>query len=212
MPEEEATPKTFYRIRDWANRFENNRTRDLKYMEWVAFPNPLGGDVYAELLNHPNGAAHWGFWCACVFLASKCAPRGTLLREGGVPHTQRSIALTCRIPADTCGEAAGRLIQLGWLEQLPFTKHTIYEHAEKPHKPAVLPHNDVGKTHDTAPRARAIHGTERNGTETNPPAPPSRGAGRFSSQTPKPDRLLEEALRRDEEKKRREEKHAARNE
>jgi len=204
MPEDDSIPKTFFRIRDWAGRFENNRTRDLKYMEWVAFPNPLGGDVYAELLNHPDGAAHWGFWCACVFLASKCAPRGTLLREGGVPHTQRSIALTCRIPADICGEAAGRLIQLGWLEQLSFTKHNVSDTAVRPHHAAERAHNDAERAHDPAPRARARSGTERNGTETQPPLPPSpngKGAGTVGSNPKlKPDRLLQEAERREREK------------
>jgi hypothetical protein len=66
------------RIVDWELHFENNRTKELKRLTWVPFPNRHDGDGYTELLDHPDGAAHYGAWCAMVQVASKCDPRGTL--------------------------------------------------------------------------------------------------------------------------------------
>lgn len=174
MPEPTIT-QVVYRIRDWQSRFENNRTRELKYLEWVKFPNPMldgGGDTYADLMNHPNGAAHFGFWVACVFLASRSQVRGTLLRDSGAPHCRSSIALTCRIPAPLCEEAAGRLVELGWLEELPYTKQTTYEHAGKSPHPAGIPHEPA-----TIPQEPAASRARANGTvqEKIPPVVPPTG-------------------------------------
>jgi len=70
-------------IKNWDKHFENNRTRDLKQMRWVPFPNSHDGDGYTELVEHKNGPAHLGCWVAIVQVASKCDTRGTLLRGGG---------------------------------------------------------------------------------------------------------------------------------
>lgn len=107
---------TAYRVRHWHKHFENNRTKELKNLSWVPFPNKHDGDGYTELLDHENGAAHFGCWCVLVQVASKCDPRGTLLRDTGKPHTSHSLARMSRIPAGLLEEAIARLIQLQWLE------------------------------------------------------------------------------------------------
>jgi len=58
-------------IVDWGKHYENHRTRELRVMTWVPLPNKHDGDGYTQLLNHPNGAAHFGAWCALVELASR---------------------------------------------------------------------------------------------------------------------------------------------
>lgn len=177
MSDDKGTPRTFYRIRNWNEDFENNRTRELKYLEWVAFPNPMirgGGDAYAELMDHPDGAAHFGFWCACVFLAARSHPRGTLLREGGVPHSQASIALTCRIPAPMCEIAARRLIHLGFLEEVPFTKQGLSQPAPSRDVTARMPHGGAGKPQEPATTRARANGREGKGN-TTPPTPPLPG-------------------------------------
>jgi hypothetical protein len=82
-------------IADWNKYYENNRSREIKETEWVPLPNKQGGDGYTELLDHPNGSAHYGAWCALLAVASKCSYVGnisrTLLREsadavGSIPH------------------------------------------------------------------------------------------------------------------------------
>lgn len=105
-----------YRVRDWEEHFENNRTRGLKKLEWVPVPNRHDGDGFTELMDHPNGAAHYGAWMLIVQVASKCDARGTLLRDGKKPHDCASLARQTRAKCEVFKEAIPRLIQVGWLE------------------------------------------------------------------------------------------------
>jgi hypothetical protein len=43
-----------------AHRYENNRTRELRKLDWVPMSNRHDGDGYTELMDHQNGAAHFG--------------------------------------------------------------------------------------------------------------------------------------------------------
>ncbi|MCC6263720.1 MAG: hypothetical protein IT169_09105 [Bryobacterales bacterium] len=104
------------RVKDWGRLYENNRTRDLKAMQWVPIPNRMDGDGYTELVDHESGAAHLGAWLAMVQIASRCHPRGTLVRDDGRPHTPQSLARISRLPATLFDEALPRLIRIGWLE------------------------------------------------------------------------------------------------
>lgn len=144
------------RIRNWHRHFENNRTRELKYMAWVPFPVKMDGDGYTELLDHPDGAAHFGFWCACVEVAARCDPRGTLLRDGAGPHNSRSLSRITRIPVKIIDAAIERLISIGWIEVLP---QPGQEFMEIPQVPATIPQVPAPESHPSA--------TERNGTERN---------------------------------------------
>jgi hypothetical protein len=174
------------RICDWVNLFENNRTKELKRLDWVPIPNRMDGDAYTELLDdHPNGAAHLGVWLALVLIASRCDPRGTLLRESrtrlresrtclrdgdeGTAHTSQSLARMSHLPAGLIDEAIPRLIKIGWVELIDREHGT----SEIPHLPAGLSHLPAGLSHLPATslrpsRARAERkGTERNGREAN---------------------------------------------
>jgi hypothetical protein len=104
-----------YRVTEWTKHFENNRTKELKHMAWVPVPNKHDGDGYTELLEHDNGAAHFGAWIAIVEVASKCDPRGTLLREGARPHDTASLSRITRIPKGVYDQAIPRLLHIGWL-------------------------------------------------------------------------------------------------
>jgi hypothetical protein len=125
------------RIVKWDEIYENNRTRELKTMEWVPIPNKMDGDGYTELLDHQNGAAHFGVWIALVEIASKCKPRGTLLRkipqEGAVipqegaegffePHNSGSLARISRIPRVLFDEVIPRLKVIGWIEYITYNQ------------------------------------------------------------------------------------------
>lgn len=103
-------------ITDWDKHYENNRTRDLKQMTWVPMPVKHDGDGYTELLDHPNGAAHFGAWCALVQVAARCGTRGTLLRGGGMAHDPGSLARMTRIPEKVWLEVLPRLVSIGWIE------------------------------------------------------------------------------------------------
>jgi len=92
----------------------------MKRMDWIPVPNKHDGDGYTELLTHKNGTAHYGAWHQILQVASKCAPRGTLLRDGAGdcrrPHTAESIARITRGDERTIAEAIIRLVKIGWLE------------------------------------------------------------------------------------------------
>ncbi len=102
------------RIRNWNDLYENNRTRDLKNLNWVPIPNRMDGDSYTELVDHPSAAAHYGAWIAMVSIASRQEPRGVLPREGaGIPQ---ALARISRLPASLFEELIPRLIQMKWIE------------------------------------------------------------------------------------------------
>lgn len=108
-----------YRIRDWKKHFENNRTRELKKMDWVPVPNKHDGEGYLTIMGEKDGMIIYAAWHLILQVASKCEPRGTLLRDSGTPHTARSIALKtgCRdenaiqLALDFCSSP-----QVAWIE------------------------------------------------------------------------------------------------
>lgn len=126
-----------YRITDWDRHFENNRTREIRVMQWLPVPNKQDGDGYTELLDHPDGAAHFGAWVALLQVASKCDPRGTLLRDArgsaAPPHDALSLSRMTRIPISVIDAAIARLIDIGWIELIE------RDLADTPHLHAVLP-------------------------------------------------------------------------
>lgn len=107
-----------YRIKNWAKHFENNRTRTMDVMRWVPIPNKHDGDGYSEMTAGPEGAAIYGAWVTVIQVASKCQPRGTLLRAGGMPHTFESISRQVRLPSDIIKLAMERAASpsVSWLE------------------------------------------------------------------------------------------------
>lgn len=142
-------------IVDWGKHYENYRTRELKALSWVPLPNKHDGDGYTELVNHPNGAAHFGAWCALVQLASRCHNgdtsvvstekhrfnakydstdhpfgRGILLRENGEGHDERSLERITRIPSEVWKEALPRLLSIGWIKNYEPTEQSPIEHRD----------------------------------------------------------------------------------
>lgn len=131
-----------YRIKEWQRHFENNRSRELKSLDWVPVKNKMDGDGYTELLDHPNGAAHFGAWMAIVQVASKCDERGTLMREGARPHDSASLSRLTRIPRAVFDEVLPRLVSIGWLELLNIDNQVV---TEIPQDDATPPHDDAEK-------------------------------------------------------------------
>jgi hypothetical protein len=108
---------TIYRIRDWEKTFENHRTRPTKgAIRWIPIPNDFSGDGYTDLVTHTHGPAHYGIWIATAALASRCDPRGTLIRKNGEPHTPQTVARITQMKVSTVKEAWQRFITIGWLE------------------------------------------------------------------------------------------------
>jgi hypothetical protein len=105
----------FYRIRDWNKHFENNRTRILKKLDWVPIPNKMDGDGYTQLFESEDGPLVFAAWILMVEVASKCEPRGDLLRDQSA-HTAHSLARLTRCSAGCFEKAFDVLCNIGWLE------------------------------------------------------------------------------------------------
>ena len=104
-----------YRVTNWNEYFETHKTRILKTLDWVPIPNKMDGDGYTELVDHPDGAAHYGVWVALLLIASKSSPRGDLARSGGVPHDIASLARVTRLQSAVIAPAIARLLKIGWM-------------------------------------------------------------------------------------------------
>lgn len=108
-----------WRIREWSRTFEVSQSKRCpEAIKWVPIPNKQDGDGYTELMDHPNGAAHFGAWTAIVQLASKCRPRGTLARDEGHAHDVQSIARITRIRPEVLEESIPRFLKIRWLEEV----------------------------------------------------------------------------------------------
>ncbi len=117
--------QTVLHVRNWNELFENSETRKYKHLKWVPVPNKLDGDGIVELLDHRQGAAHFGIWVILLELASRgtwC--RGFLTRSGAsgiIPHDPVSISRVTRTTSEAVQAAIARLLQIGWLERLEWT-------------------------------------------------------------------------------------------
>lgn len=109
---------TGYRVKGWDEHFENNRSRERKKLDWVPVPNKHDGEGYNILISHEDGPAHFAAWIAIIQVASKCQPRGTLVRDSGTPHDAKSLSVKTRLPVEIFVSALQRLTcaEIGWLE------------------------------------------------------------------------------------------------
>jgi hypothetical protein len=147
---QDLTIGAILRVHDWDELYENNRTRNLKVLAWIPYPNRLDGDGYTELVDHANGAAHLGAWTTIIQVASRCEPRGVLVRDNGEPHTPLSLARVSRLPAEIYEEVIPRLVKIGWLT--PHHSATAqHECATGPHLSATAPHDAAS---ESAPKER----------------------------------------------------------
>lgn len=202
-----------YRVRDWHEHYENNRTRELRNPRYFLCPNSCDNVEYRRLVSqHPNGAAHLGAWRAIQGVASRSNPRGCLLTNGGRPHTPETLEIVTAIPAAVFAEVLPRLLSddIGWVEIVPLVStEGGEEHPEsiaqegtktqkpqeaaaspqgQPHKGAGLvrrqPHESATGTADTCGITAAdMNGTDKNGLEGTDKKLP-RG-GRVENTSPK---------------------------
>jgi hypothetical protein len=156
-----------YRVRDWSKHFECNRTRELKTMTFVTLPTKQDGDGYSALVEHEDGAAHYGCWCALLCIAAKCSPRGTLLRDATTPHDAASLSRKSRIAVRHFRSALPRFVEIGWLESItveaPEAAATGAVNGEIPHPPAGFPHQPAEKPQRPAGSRAHAEGTGREG-------------------------------------------------
>jgi len=122
---------TILSISNWNDLYENNRTRDLKTLLWVPIPNKQDGDGYTEIMGEKDGVQIFGAWIAILQIASRCDPRGTLVRDGGKPHDCGSISRMCRIPQPIVSRAISFCSKIGWINGLQKDCENVAPKCEK---------------------------------------------------------------------------------
>ena len=116
------------KIKNW-DQYENNRTRNMADMRWVPVPNRFDGDQITEVIE--EGAAIYGAWVAVLLVASRCKPRGELIRENGEPHNAKTLARRTRLPQKDFDRAIPILISAGLIERCTNTAGSRQEGAEE---------------------------------------------------------------------------------
>ena len=155
------------RIRDWAGRFENSRTRELRNLTWLPVPTALDSDFYTAVMDHPDGAAHFGVAIALRVLATKSTPRGDLRREDGRAHDAQSLARVLRVPQPLIETAIQRLLEIGDIETVSvkprrINRPTWQDTAARPQDIATTP-QDVA----TSRRLSALEGKGRESSSSS---------------------------------------------
>jgi len=103
-------------IKDWAELYENNRSRTVTDLRWVMVPNRHDGDGYCQLMAHSDAAEIFSAWNLILQVASRCQPRGTLLQKSGLPHTAESLAVRTRGNVNWFKKAIPFLLNVQWLQ------------------------------------------------------------------------------------------------
>lgn len=115
----------------------------MKEMQWVPVPNKHDGEGFLTIMDHKDGLIIYGAWHLILQVASKCDPRGTLVRDDGTPHTAASISKKTRwkrisdiqTALDFCSSK-----EVGWIEIICTEPQAGAEipqaGAEIPHEPA----------------------------------------------------------------------------
>lgn len=107
-----------YRIKNWDANYEYNRSRKIAKLQWVLIPNNQTSDGYCTIMAQENPAEIYAAWILILQVASRCEPRGTLLRSNGTPHTPATLAIKTRGRIEWF-EAALKLLscdEIGWME------------------------------------------------------------------------------------------------
>lgn len=128
----------------------------MKNMAWIPIPNKHDGDGYTTLVARKNGAALLGAWLVILQVASRCDPRGTLLRSGRKAHDPQSIARITRLPPEILKEALDVCsTEIDWIEVVTLT--TI------PQEPEENPQDGAVSTHPTDEEGKGTEGKGREG-------------------------------------------------
>ena len=109
-----------YTIRDWDERYENNRSRTVRDLQWVPTPNRHDGEGFLFVMAQDNAAEVYTAWMLMLQVASRCQPRGSLVRSNGTPHTPTSLAMKSRGKREWF-EVALELLSgddIGWIIEL----------------------------------------------------------------------------------------------
>lgn len=112
-----------YRVKDWNQHFENNKSRERDRCQFVCVPNKQHGMGFTRLMGEPDGAAIYGVWHMILGACSQQrSPRAGWLTDdgtaGGHRWTIEDIAFKFRRPESEIVRALEVLTspRVGWIE------------------------------------------------------------------------------------------------
>ena len=111
----------YLRIKHWDNLYENSRSRKIENPRWVPIPNKHDGEIYSRIMFEPDGLELFAVWILILQVASKCHPRGRLVRGDGSPLDATAIMMKTRMQPtkkDLVERAISMFLQVAWLEQV----------------------------------------------------------------------------------------------
>lgn len=116
---------TTYRVRDWDQHYENNKSREVGTCSYVCVPNSQDGMGFTRLMARPEGATVYGIFCLILGACSRQQkPRAGWLtddgRQTGTPWSVEDMALRWRRSDDEIRTALDVLCSksVGWLERV----------------------------------------------------------------------------------------------
>jgi hypothetical protein len=112
-----------YQIIEWDKHYENNRSRQVERLHWVSVPNRHDGEGYSLIMADTRAAEIFAAWILIVQVASKCHPRGSLVRDDGTPMSLRAISLKTRGDLKWFEYAIPKLLEVGWIQPLTTECH-----------------------------------------------------------------------------------------
>lgn len=132
--EDSPTIRVVYRIKNWLHLFEGRSyTKARQTLNWLDLPLRLDTDWYLDIVTEDPSASCLGAFLALCIVAGRCDPRGTLLREDGMPHTAETLANKTRLSIE-CIKAS---LELPLVEAVPWTGDApVVVHVNGAAKPA----------------------------------------------------------------------------
>lgn len=108
-----------YRIRGWNNLYETHDSRKLKTLHWIAIPNKFDGLSFRRISKQKDATDIFTAWILLIELASKCDPRGTLIREN-LPLSPGDAGDATGFPGKIFERALSFLSskEIGWIEAI----------------------------------------------------------------------------------------------
>jgi len=148
-----------YRIAGWDELYENSNSRKIKDLKFVPVRNKHDGEGYNKIVKHADGIAIFTGWILILQVASKCEPRGTLIKDNGKAHDSESLSDKTRVKPEIFDKAIPVLLEIEWLEM------TVSQDTEN--KEVIEISQDSGKISQQGGKVSENSGVEGNRIELN---------------------------------------------
>lgn len=104
------------KISRWQELYENSESRKLKRLNWIPIPNNHDGEKYAEMMEEEHGLIIFACFVLMLQVASKCKPRGSLIRDDGTTYNSIGLSRKTRGKKEWFDIAIPFLLKIGWIE------------------------------------------------------------------------------------------------